>query len=165
VSECSGERIARVPRRRRASPVRRRAQVVSSATLFAPTAIRRVLPTSRCHSPVFSVSFAACAACFSFRAMFRVCHDLLSVLGLGFSFFCDSRLCGVVLGAMYPLSGAYHVRVQRRTVHAGSGTNCGDSRTRNICGSWRRSALPDRFASSSAVARVSRGFRPGQQPG
>ena len=29
-------------------------------------------------------NFAACAACFSLRVMFRVCHDLLSVLGFGF---------------------------------------------------------------------------------
>ena len=36
--------------------------------------------------------------------VFRVCHDLLSVFGFGFSFLCDSRLCGVVVFAMYPLS-------------------------------------------------------------
>ena len=47
--------------------------------------------------------FAACAACFSLRAMFRVCHDLLSVFGFGFSFLRDSRLCGVVVFAIYPL--------------------------------------------------------------
>jgi hypothetical protein len=35
--------------------------------------------------------------------MFRVCHDLFSVFGFGFSFLCDSRLCGVVVVAMYPL--------------------------------------------------------------
>jgi hypothetical protein len=29
---------------------------------------------------------------------------LLSVFGFGFSFLCDSRLCGVVVVAMYPLS-------------------------------------------------------------
>jgi len=54
---------------------------------------------------VADASFAACAACFSLRAMFRVCHDLLSVFGFGFSFLRDSRVCGVV--AMYPLSGLF----------------------------------------------------------
>ena len=49
------------------------------------------------HSPVSAASFAACAVCFSLRAMFRVCHDLFSVFGFGFSFLCDSRLCGVVV--------------------------------------------------------------------
>jgi hypothetical protein len=43
----------------------------------------------RSYSPVFSPAFAACAACFSLRASFRVCHDLLSVFGFGFSRFCD----------------------------------------------------------------------------
>jgi hypothetical protein len=57
-----------------------------------------------CHGSVFAAIVAACAVCFSFRAMFRVCHDLLSVFGFGFSFFCDSRFCGVVVVAMYPLS-------------------------------------------------------------
>jgi hypothetical protein len=52
---------------------------------------------------VSPASFAAYAACFSFRAMFRVSHDFFSVFGFGFSLFCDLRL-GVVLGAMYPLS-------------------------------------------------------------
>jgi len=52
--------------------------------------------------PVSAASFAACAVCFSLRAVFRVCHDLFSVFGFGFSFLCDSRLCGVVV-AMYPL--------------------------------------------------------------
>jgi hypothetical protein len=51
-------------------------------------------------SPVSAASFAACAVCFSLRAMFRVCHDVFSVFGFGFSFFCDSRLCGVVVGAI-----------------------------------------------------------------
>lgn len=55
-----------------------------------------------CHVPVSAASFAACAVCFSLRAVFRVCHDLLSVFGFGFSFLCDSRLCGVVVVAMYP---------------------------------------------------------------
>jgi len=37
--------------------------------------------------------------------MFRVCQDLLSVFGFGFSFLCDSRLFGVVVVvAMCPLS-------------------------------------------------------------
>ena len=57
-----------------------------------------------CYGSVFAASFAACAACFSLRAAFRVCHDLPSVFGFGFSFLCDSRLCGVVVVAMYPLS-------------------------------------------------------------
>ena len=35
--------------------------------------------------------------------MFRVCHDLLSVFGFGFSFLCDPRLCGVVVVAVSPL--------------------------------------------------------------
>jgi len=39
-----------------------------------------------CECPGHSASFAACAACFSLRAVFRVCHDLLSVFGFGFSF-------------------------------------------------------------------------------
>jgi len=63
----------------------------------------RVLPTSRylcgmCHSRGSAASFAACAVCFSLRAMFRVCHDFFSVFGFGFSFFCDSQLCSVVVG-------------------------------------------------------------------
>jgi hypothetical protein len=53
------------------------------------------------HWPV-AESFAACAVCFSLRAMFRVCHDFFSVFGFGFSLFFDSRLC-VVVGAMYIL--------------------------------------------------------------
>ncbi len=57
-----------------------------------------------CHGSAFAASVAACAVCFSLRAMFRVCHDLLSVFGFGFSFLCDSRLGGVVVDAMYPLS-------------------------------------------------------------
>lgn len=56
-----------------------------------------------CHGSAFSACFAACAVCFSLRAVFRVCHDLPSVFGLGFSFLCDSRLCGVLVAAMYPL--------------------------------------------------------------
>ena len=47
---------------------------------------------SVCHGSVFAAIAAACAVCFSFRAMFRVCHDLLSVFGFGFSFLCDSRV-------------------------------------------------------------------------
>ena len=54
--------------------------------------------------PASAVSCAACAACFSLRARFRVCHDLCSVFGFGFSFLCDSRLGGVVVFAIYPLS-------------------------------------------------------------
>jgi len=61
------------------------------------------------YCPVFAASFAACAVCFSLRAMFRVCHDLLSVLGFGFNFLCDSRICGVVV-AMCPLSARPRVR-------------------------------------------------------
>ena len=65
-----------------------------------------VLPTFRCvcgmcYRPVSAASFAACAICFSLRAMFRVCHDFDSVFGFGFSFLCDSRLGGVVVDAMY----------------------------------------------------------------
>ena len=52
--------------------------------------------------PVSAASFAACAICFSLRAMFRVCHDFDSVFGFGFSFLRDSRLDGVVVDAMYP---------------------------------------------------------------
>lgn len=54
---------------------------------------------------VAEASVAACAACFSLRAMFRVCHDLPSVFGFGFSFLRDSRVCGVL--AMHPLSGLF----------------------------------------------------------
>jgi hypothetical protein len=100
-------------RQKDAGAPRRSSEVQAVRSAYQPSDL-----CGMCHRSVSAASFAACAACFSFRAMFRVCHDLLSVLGLGFSFFCDSRLCGVVLGAMYPLSGAYHVRVQRRTVHA-----------------------------------------------
>ena len=57
-----------------------------------------------CYRWVSVVSFDACAACFSLRAAFRVCHDFDSVFGFGFSFLCDSRLGGVVVDAMYPLS-------------------------------------------------------------
>ena len=32
---------------------------------------------------------AACASCFSLRAAFRVCQDLLSVFGFGCSLLCD----------------------------------------------------------------------------
>jgi hypothetical protein len=42
---------------------------------------------------------AAYAACFSLRAAFRVCHDLLSVFGFGFSRFRDSRPPGVAVFA------------------------------------------------------------------
>jgi hypothetical protein len=56
---------------------------------------------SSCQRPVSAASFAACAVCFSFRAMFRVCHDFDSVFGFGFSFLCDSRLGGVVVDAMH----------------------------------------------------------------
>ena len=55
------------------------------------------------YGSVFATGFAAWAACFSFRAVFRVCQDLLSVFGFGFSFLCESRLFGVVVFAMYPL--------------------------------------------------------------
>ena len=55
-----------------------------------------------CYRSVSVVSFAACAACFSLRAAFRVCHDFDSVFGFGFSFLCESRLFGVVVDAMYP---------------------------------------------------------------
>jgi hypothetical protein len=54
------------------------------------------------HTSVFAAIFAACSACFSLRAAFRVCHDFDSVFGFGFSFLCDSRLDGVVVDAMYP---------------------------------------------------------------
>ncbi len=60
-----------------------------------------MLTHAPCQRPVSAASFAACAVCFSLRAMFRVCHDLDSVLGFGFSFLCDSRLCGVVVDAMH----------------------------------------------------------------
>jgi len=45
--------------------------------------------------------FAACAACFSLRAAFRVCHDFDSVFGFGFSLLRDSRVFGVAVDAMY----------------------------------------------------------------
>jgi hypothetical protein len=65
-----------------------------------------------CQDSVPAASFAACAVCFSLRAAFRVCHALLSVFGFGFSFLCDSRLCGVVVVAMCPLFGVIgHSRV------------------------------------------------------
>jgi hypothetical protein len=64
---------------------------------------RAVARVSSCHSPVSDASFAGWAVCFSLRAMFRVCHDVFSVFGFGFSFFCDWRLC-VVVGAMSLLS-------------------------------------------------------------
>ena len=68
-----------------------------------------------CHGSVFAASVAACAACFSLRAWFRVCHDLLSVFGFGLSFLCDSRLCGVVvLVAMYPLSVLFGFKLAAR---------------------------------------------------
>ena len=51
---------------------------------------------------VFAASPAAYAACLSLRAAFRVCHDLFSVFGFGFSFLRDSRLDTVVDFAMYP---------------------------------------------------------------
>jgi hypothetical protein len=40
--------------------------------------------------------FAACAACLSLRAAFRVCQDLLSVFGFGFSLLCELTTFGVV---------------------------------------------------------------------
>jgi hypothetical protein len=43
--------------------------------------------------------FAACAACFSLRAAFRVCHDFDSVFGFGFSLLRDSRVFGVAVDA------------------------------------------------------------------
>jgi len=46
--------------------------------------------------------------------MFRVCHDLLSVFGFGFSFLCDSRMCGVVVVAMCSRLSRPHE--MRRTV-------------------------------------------------
>jgi hypothetical protein len=55
------------------------------------------------YSGTASASFAACAVCFSLRAAFRVCHDLFSVFGFGFSFLCDSRVgVAVVVDAMEP---------------------------------------------------------------
>ena len=61
-----------------------------------------MLPTSRwSQCPVSPASFAACAVCFSLRAMFRVCHDLPSVLGFGCSFLRDSRAFGAVVVAMF----------------------------------------------------------------
>ena len=48
----------------------------------------------------FGACAAACASCFSLRAAFRVCQDLLSVFGFGFSLFFD----GVVVVAMCPFS-------------------------------------------------------------
>ncbi|PYQ75687.1 MAG: hypothetical protein DMG04_06130 [Acidobacteria bacterium] len=55
---------------------------------------QRALKIDRHHSD--AASFAAYAACFSFRAAFRVCHDLCSVFGFAFSRFFDSRVAGVV---------------------------------------------------------------------
>jgi len=43
--------------------------------------------------------FAACAACLSLRAAFRVCHDFDSVFGFGFSLLRDSRVFGVAVDA------------------------------------------------------------------
>lgn len=60
----------------------------------------QVLPVHSGALGFHSASFAACASCFSLRAMFRVCHDLLSVFGFAFSFLCDSRFCGVVVFAI-----------------------------------------------------------------
>ena len=60
------------------------------------------LTTPTCAGPGLRYAFAACAVCFSLRAALRVCHDLLSVFGFGFSRFFDSRLCDVVVGAMHP---------------------------------------------------------------
>jgi hypothetical protein len=54
--------------------------------------------------------FAACAACFSFRAAFRVCHDFDSVFGFAFSFLCDSRVFGVAVDAMFPQFRAIEAR-------------------------------------------------------
>jgi hypothetical protein len=54
-----------------------------------------------CQCPVSPASFAACAVCFSLRAMFRVCHDLPSVLGFGCNFLRDSRAFGAVVVAMF----------------------------------------------------------------
>jgi hypothetical protein len=50
--------------------------------------------------PASAASFAACAVCFSLRAAFRVCHDLLSVFGFGFNLLCARRLDAVVVLAM-----------------------------------------------------------------
>ena len=70
--------------------------------IFAYLAFRARSGSSIDYS-VFSASVAACAVCFSLRAALRVCHDLPSVLGFGFSFFLDSRADGVVVVfAMYP---------------------------------------------------------------
>jgi hypothetical protein len=65
-----------------------------------PSETRRLSAQVKCSPPTV---FAACAACFSLRAMFRVCHDLLSVFGFGFNFLCDSRVCGAVVDAIYAL--------------------------------------------------------------
>ena len=74
--------------------------------------ICQVLRTDRfrqkCHGSVLGDNAAACAACLSLRAMFRVCQDLLSVFGFGFSFLRDSRIDGVVVVAMYPLLVSCH---------------------------------------------------------
>jgi hypothetical protein len=48
------------------------------------------------YCPVPAASFAACAVCLSLREAFRVCQDLCSVFGFGFSLFFDSR-AGVVV--------------------------------------------------------------------
>ena len=45
----------------------------------------------RCQPAVSPAIFATCAACFSLRAAFRVCHDFCSVFGFGFSLLRDSR--------------------------------------------------------------------------
>ena len=56
------------------------------------------------HCSVFAASFAACAVCFSLRAVFRVCHDLLSVFGFGCNFVCEARVFGGVMYAPPVLS-------------------------------------------------------------
>ena len=68
-----------------------------------------------------AATLAAWAACFSLRAAFRVCHDLLSVFGFGFSllFLRASRLSDVVLVAMI-LSSALSARLVRRALCHGS---------------------------------------------
>ena len=60
----------------------------------------QVRPSTGPQASAFAVCPAAYAACFSLRAAFRVCHDLFSVFGFGFSFLRDSRLVTVVVFAM-----------------------------------------------------------------
>jgi len=60
----------------------------------------RHAPRDACrHCSVFAARLAACAVCLSLRAVFRVCHDLLSVFGFGCNFLCEARIFGAAMYA------------------------------------------------------------------